>query len=414
MKLRYVRSVFLRVVNGAAGSKRSATARAFFRYRFFDKYFNLDPTRSGIRKANNPDQLAMLSAEEISFNTTGYFYVYVTNESPTDVSFDNLLIKHYPGFLLQENHYYPFGLLNKALSSDEQKGFHQRYGFNGKEFENGLDWRVNDFGARMYDPVLGRWGSVDPLSHAYANASPYVFVLNNPINAIDPDGRRVYFIGGANNDRDGWNYINRWRSSFASAGVNDFVRINASQGKAGDIMFTNLYRNSGTEQEYRTRKDPGEGSYREYTGRELPVNNTMINRTVETYKQHLANNQLKDGEQLNMAGYSYGSVLQAQVALKLANGGVEVDNLILIGSPISDNSDLFKQLSGNKNIKNIIRIDIPNDKFSNPGTSMEYILGGWQNRNENGPHFDLARPGIESDKRIQQAVDQIKNNGVKN
>ncbi len=192
MKLRYVRSVFLRVVNGAAGSKRSATARALFRYRFFDKYFNLDPTRSGIRQANNPDQLAMLSAEEISFNTTGYFYVYVTNESPTDVSFDNLLIKHYPGFLLQENHYYPFGLLNKALSSDEQTGFHQRYGFNGKEFENGLDWRVNDFGARMYDPVLGRWDMVDPHASNYWSWSPYHFAANNPVSMIDPNGMDWY------------------------------------------------------------------------------------------------------------------------------------------------------------------------------------------------------------------------------
>ncbi|MFN8181799.1 MAG: RHS repeat-associated core domain-containing protein, partial [Bacteroidia bacterium] len=194
MKLRYVRSVFLRVVNGAAGSKRCASARALFRYRFFDKYFNLDPTRSEIRKANNPDQLAMLSAEEISFNTTGYFYVYVTNESPTDVSFDNLLIKHYPGFLLQENHYYPFGLLNKALSSDEQKGFHQRYGFNGKEFENGLDWRVNDFGARMYDPVVGRWGSVDPKAHLMPGWSPYSAMFCNPILNIDPDGAFPYTI----------------------------------------------------------------------------------------------------------------------------------------------------------------------------------------------------------------------------
>ena len=102
---------------------------------------------------------------------------------------DNLLIKHYPGFLLQENHYYPFGLLNKALSSDEQKGFHQRYGFNGKEFENGLDWRVNDFGARMYDPVLGRWGSVDPKAAKFAFQSPFVYCNNNPIYYIDPDGR---------------------------------------------------------------------------------------------------------------------------------------------------------------------------------------------------------------------------------
>ena len=102
---------------------------------------------------------------------------------------DNLLIKHYPGFLLQENHYFPFGLLNKALSSDEQKGFNQRYGFNGKEFEKGLDWRVNDFGARMYDPVLGRWGSVDPKAAKFAFQSPFVYCNNNPIYYIDPDGR---------------------------------------------------------------------------------------------------------------------------------------------------------------------------------------------------------------------------------
>jgi len=101
---------------------------------------------------------------------------------------DNLLIKHYPGFLLQENHYYPFGLLNKALSSDEQKGFHQRYGFNGKEFENGLDWRVNDFGARMYDPVLGRWGRVDPKAHERVSLSTYNYCSNDPINRVDPTG----------------------------------------------------------------------------------------------------------------------------------------------------------------------------------------------------------------------------------
>ncbi len=72
-----------------------------------------------------------------------------------------------------------------------QTGFHQRYGFNGKEFENGLDWRVNDFGARMYDPVLGRWGSVDPLAERPDNISwsPYAYCWNNPINVIDPDGR---------------------------------------------------------------------------------------------------------------------------------------------------------------------------------------------------------------------------------
>jgi hypothetical protein len=36
--------------------------------------------------------------------------------------------------------------------------------------------------------------SVDPLAHKYPNVSSYLFVLNNPINAIDPDGKEVYFI----------------------------------------------------------------------------------------------------------------------------------------------------------------------------------------------------------------------------
>jgi RHS repeat-associated protein len=50
----------------------------------------------------------------------------------------------------------------------------------------GLDWE--DFGARMYDPVVGRWWSVDPLAQSFANISPYASLFNNPISFIDPTG----------------------------------------------------------------------------------------------------------------------------------------------------------------------------------------------------------------------------------
>jgi hypothetical protein len=46
----------------------------------------------------------------------------------------------------------------------------------------------------MYDSRLGRWLSVDPLAQKYSFASPYCYVLNTPIQAIDPDGKRIIFI----------------------------------------------------------------------------------------------------------------------------------------------------------------------------------------------------------------------------
>jgi len=79
----------------------------------------------------------------------------------------------------------------KLLFSIEKSGAGAyRYGFNGKENDNEVKGEGNqqDYGMRIYDPRVGRFLSVDPLSHYYPELTPYQFSSNSPIKNIDLDG----------------------------------------------------------------------------------------------------------------------------------------------------------------------------------------------------------------------------------
>ena len=69
--------------------------------------------------------------------------------------------------VLQEAHYYPFGLSITGLSQQHEQEPANKYQYNGKELndEFGLHW--NDYGARWYDPAAARWWSVDPMAEKY-------------------------------------------------------------------------------------------------------------------------------------------------------------------------------------------------------------------------------------------------------
>lgn len=65
-----------------------------------------------------------------------------------------------------------------------------RFAFNGKEKDDEIKGNGNsyDFGARMHDPRLGRFFSLDPKFKDYPNFSPYLYAANNPIFLIDFNG----------------------------------------------------------------------------------------------------------------------------------------------------------------------------------------------------------------------------------
>jgi RHS repeat-associated protein len=87
--------------------------------------------------------------------------------------------------ILQQNHYFPFGGSIEGLNSVTAPN---KYQYNGKEWNADFGLEYNDYGARFYDPWVGRWWSVDPLAEKFGSHSPYVYGLNNPISVIDPNG----------------------------------------------------------------------------------------------------------------------------------------------------------------------------------------------------------------------------------
>ena len=110
------------------------------------------------------------------------------------------------GDLLWREEYSPYGsrMLHESRESDCSSGvcapvvslWDEKQWFTGKleETSNGVQY----FGARWYEPELGRFLSVDPVPFRENNVftfNRYAYANNNPYKFMDPDGREVVQVG---------------------------------------------------------------------------------------------------------------------------------------------------------------------------------------------------------------------------
>ena|GEM_PF-2602098 len=176
--------------NGRNDNGTTQTPKAYINYMFFDEQFNV--VKTGYSRVGNANAVKdhFSELQKLPVQKNGYLYVYVSNESPVAVFFDNLQVVHTRGPILEETHYYPFGLTMTGISSKANSfgGVENKKKYNGIEYDDDLGLNIYEAFYRNYDPQLGRFNQVDPKIESAESVSPYIAMLNNPIRYSDPLG----------------------------------------------------------------------------------------------------------------------------------------------------------------------------------------------------------------------------------
>jgi RHS repeat-associated protein len=181
--------------------------------------------------------------------------------------------------VLEENHYYPFGLKHENYNSEiNQYGKESnavvlkapqpspidlsvfekyKYKYNGKEFQDELGLNVTAMDFRQYDSAIGRFNGMDRLAEMSHNITPYRFAFNNPVVWSDPSGlfetrkearqyRRENGIQGRiqNNGQGGFD-INNYETGINYSSGNDEGFDNDANANDGVIESALVVNNNG-------------------------------------------------------------------------------------------------------------------------------------------------------------------------
>ncbi|NSL86241.1 hypothetical protein ECE50_005340 [Chitinophaga sp. Mgbs1] len=216
--------------------------RAYLNYVLFDGQFKMVDENSGVKRVQeNPDQLQTLGTDKMPISKSGFLYVYTSNESQQDVYFDNMLLGVSLSPVMEETHYYPFGLEMAGISYNAGQVLKNNYRYNGgAEWEDELDVNLYSTFYRSYDPQIGRFSGVDIAASKASDYTPYQFAYNNPVRFNDPMGDEVTvreIIDNLFDSDNGGSWSNGNYYAFKSAGE-------AFNVGAAEISVMSLWGNS--------------------------------------------------------------------------------------------------------------------------------------------------------------------------
>ncbi len=226
--------------------------------------------------------------------------------------------------------YFPFGAPNRTVSSSA--GY--RYGFNGKELDKSNEFgtaNVYDYGFRIYNPSIGRFLSVDPLTRSYPELTPYQFASNTPIAAIDLDGLEAWTVV-YNHIPNHTKPVLKWYFNAKKPNIEQVYVIHKYWDGRGNL----------------TAKTSGTADFSEFP-KEFPRNGRIFRDDNKPWITFEAN----------------GQILYGEVAFSVKQYGVEFGaEGVLVGGQISSSRDYSK--------KKYQRLEIDEGISSDP----EWNLGG--------------------------------------
>ncbi|MET3730563.1 RHS repeat domain-containing protein [Moheibacter stercoris] len=249
----------IRYVYNAAGQKVKKTVMDGTTTKIVDYLDGFQYAGEVLQFFPHPEGYVKASPTNLSLNSppTGYIYNYVYNYTD-HLGNVRLSYSKNPATnqlnILEENHYYPFGLKHEVYISGGKRDYRAipddnepkligvtktdyQYKYNGKEFQDELGLGLYDYGNRNYEPAIGRFFNIDRFAEKYNSNTPYHYTKNNPIYFVDFKGDSLIINSASSKVQKSFErMVNNGLGGFYTVNINSEGKTTlSSTGKTGDM-----------------------------------------------------------------------------------------------------------------------------------------------------------------------------------